>query len=152
MHFNQFFLVFSTLTGAGELWGQCMYITSSLSERCLWGICGWWLYSMEEVTLASIDIIPLNFRLREGETVIDNYNRKSHSEQDRTCKEWFSWGWMDWRRNHVGGKNSMYRNCAGVLNPSTLRIHEKSFSFSGIRWTVLLIQNLSKGRDWGFVS
>ena len=43
-------------------------------------ICGWWLYSMEKVTLASIDRISSNFRLRDGKTIIDNYNRRFYPE------------------------------------------------------------------------
>ena len=35
---------------------------------------------MEKVTLASIDKISFNFRLRDGKTIIDNYNRRFYPE------------------------------------------------------------------------
>ena len=35
---------------------------------------------MEKVTLASIDRISSNFRLRDGKTIIDNYNRRFYPE------------------------------------------------------------------------
>lgn len=43
---------------------------------------------MEKVTLASIERISLNFRLRDGKTVTDNYTEGSIL--NRACEKQFS--------------------------------------------------------------